>query len=191
MSEFEPPVAMIELLMGLRARGIQSRRLLAAMERTPRSAFVDERYSADAYRDQALPIPCGQTISQPYIVAFMIEALQIEPAHTVLEIGTGSGYQTAILSQLAEHVVSIERYRTLKAQADERLADMGLTNVETVLGDGFEGYPDGAPYDRIIVSAAAPEIPAALIEQLSPDGGRLVCPVGSPHDIQDLVLVTK
>ena len=140
MSEFEPPVAMIELLMGLRARGIQSRRLLAAMERKPGSAFVDERYSADAYRDQALPIPCGQTISQPYIVAFMIEALQIEPAHTVLEIGTGSGYQTAILSQLARdgrlavvESIAIEAPKTKLLAAKFKAMGLGTDNANSVL----------------------------------------------------------
>lgn len=190
MIEFEPPVALIELIMSLRAKGIQSRRVLAAMERTPREDFVDDNYAEDAYRDQALPIPCGQTISQPYIVALMTEALDVEDEHTVLEIGTGSGYQTVILAQLAKRVYSVERYRTLKEKADARFAEIGLTNVKTMLGDGRDGYPTQAPYDRILVTAASPDIPAALVDQLV-DGGIMILPVGGPHDIQKLLKVEK
>ncbi len=190
MIEFEPPVALIELIMSLRAKGIQSRRVLAAMERTPREEFVDGSYAEDAYRDQALPIPCGQTISQPYIVALMTEALDVEDGHTVLEVGTGSGYQTAILAQLANRVYSVERYRTLKEKADARFAAIGLTNIKTMLGDGRDGYPAQAPYDRILVTAASPDIPAPLVDQLA-DGGIIVLPVGGPHDIQKLLRLEK
>lgn len=190
MVEFEPPVELIELVMALRARGIQSRRVLSAMERTPRSDFVADDYSADAYRDQALPIPCGQTISQPYIVALMTDALDVEEGHSVLEVGTGCGYQTAILSLLAGHIVSIERYRTLKTLAEARFEALSLTNIETVHGDGTAGFPDRAPYDRIIVTAACPNIPRALVDQLA-ENGIMVLPVGGPQDIQKLIKLTK
>jgi protein-L-isoaspartate(D-aspartate) O-methyltransferase len=143
-----------------------------------------------AYADQALPISCGQTISQPYVVAAMTEALSVDPKHKVLEVGTGSGYQAAILAHLAQTVISIERYRTLADTARERLAELGLSNVTVIAGDGAAGAPEHAPFDRIIVTAAAPEVPRALFEQLA-DGGVLVAPIGGARDVQSLIRFEK
>src|SRR5208282_1563297 len=132
--------------------------------------FVAPALTDNAYADQALPIACGQTISQPYVVAYMTEQLEVEPQHRVLEVGTGSGYQAAILSRLAREVVSIERYRTLAETARDRLKTLGFTNVTVLAGDGFAGAPDKAPFDRIIVTAAAEEVPEALVDQLAEGG---------------------
>ena len=173
----------------LRQRGIQDERVLTAMLKVPRHEFVAAPYRDHAYDDNPLPIGEGQTISQPYIVGLMLELLRLSPGHTVLEIGTGSGYQTALLAELAAHVDSIERQPALAANADAILRTLGYTNVTVHSGDGSLGLPDRAPFDAIIVSAAAPELPAILFTQLK-EGGRLVAPVG-PSDSQQLLLVTK
>jgi protein-L-isoaspartate(D-aspartate) O-methyltransferase len=182
--------ARMEFLLGLRRRGIRDTRVLRALEQVPRERFVDEGQVALAFADQALPIQCGQTISQPYMVAAMTEALDVKPEHKVLEIGTGSGYQAAILAHLAKSVVSIERYRTLADEARARLAELGLTNVTVLVGDGTEGARDYGPFERVIVTAAAPEIPRPLIEQLVP-GGILLAPVGPRDGVQMLTRLEK
>jgi protein-L-isoaspartate(D-aspartate) O-methyltransferase len=174
----------------LRARGIRDERVLQAMAAIPRDLFVPEDVASDAYADEALPIGAGQTISQPYMVARMTELLAVQPGDRVLEIGTGSGYQAAVLAWLGAQVTTIERHESLIAEAQDRLTSLGLADRVTIrLDDGSLGYPDGAPYDGIIVTAAAPAIPDALREQLA-DGGRLVIPVG-PRDRQILMLVTR
>jgi protein-L-isoaspartate(D-aspartate) O-methyltransferase len=173
----------------LRARGIADERVLDAMSRVPRHEFTAERYRDQAYEDYPLPIGEGQTISQPYIVALMLEALALTPASRVLEVGTGSGYVTALLGELAAQVVSVERHAALAADAGDLLARLGYTNVKVIVGDGSQGYPELAPYDAIIVSAAAPEVPSALLAQLA-EGGRMIIPVGS-FDAQQLQLVHK
>ena len=152
----------MEFLLTLRRRGIGDQAVLRAMDEVPRGQFVEPEFVDRAYADQALPIDCGQTISQPYVVAYMTEQLGLRPHHRVLEVGTGSGYQAAVLSRLAREVVSIERYRTLAEQARGRLASLGYDNVEIVVGDGFAGVPGRAPYDRIVVTAAAEDIAAGL-----------------------------
>ena len=172
----------------LRHRGIADERVLAAMERVPRHEFAPERYRDQAYEDHPLPIGEGQTISQPYIVALMLEALKISPTDKVLEIGTGSGYVTALLAELAARVISIERHPSLAESAACRVAErLGYSNVKVVTGDGTRGFPEAAPYDAIIVSAAAPEMPADLVAQLG-EGGRMIIPVGA-EDAQQLRLV--
>jgi len=153
----------------------------------PRHEFAPERYRDQAYEDHPLPIAEGQTISQPYIVASMLEALQLSQNDKVLEVGTGSGYVTALLAELAPEVVSIERHSSLAERSRELLAGMGYTNVRIIVGDGSRGFAELAPYDAIIVSAAAPELPCALIEQLA-EGGRMIIPVGS-DDAQQLQLI--
>lgn len=165
------------LLMLLRQQGIHDERLLQAIEAVPRERFVDEALSHKAYENTALPIGSGQTISQPYMVARMTELLQLTPTSRVLEIGTGSGYQTAILAHLVEHVCSVERIKGLQWQAKRRLKQLDLHNVSTRHGDGWLGWASRGPFDAIIVTAAPPEIPSALLEQLD-DGGILVLPVG-------------
>lgn len=170
-------------------RGIRDERVLTAMARVPRHEFVADPYRAQAYDDNPLPIGEGQTISQPYIVALMLEMLELSEEDIVLEIGTGSGYQTALLAQLSRHVYSIERHPTLAANAQAALARLGYTNVTIEVGDGSKGLPAHAPFDGIVVSAAAPDLPQALFEQLK-EGGRLVVPVG-PTEAQFLQLVTK
>jgi protein-L-isoaspartate(D-aspartate) O-methyltransferase len=175
----------------LRARGIADERVLRAMAQLPRELFVPPSEQSLAYADEALPIASGQTISQPYIVARMTELLAPRAGDRVLEIGTGSGYQAAILALLGCLVVSIERHADLAETARERIARVGLGGaVEVRVGDGSVGDPAGAPWDGIVVTAAAPAIPPPLREQLSPDGGRLVIPVGSRRH-QDLVLVVR
>ena len=171
----------------LRHRGIADERVLAAMERVPRHEFAPERYRDQAYEDHPLPIGEGQTISQPYIVALMLEALELSPTDKVLEIGTGSGYVTALLAELAARVISIERHASLAESASVLLATLGYSNVKVVTGDGTGGFPDAAPYDAIIVSAAASEMPPDLIAQLV-EGGRMSIPVGS-DEAQQLRLV--
>ena len=173
----------------LRARGIFDQRVLDAMARVPRHEFAPERFRDQAYEDHPLPIGEGQTISQPYIVAIMLQALEIAPADNVLEVGTGSGYLTALLAELAARVFSIERHAALADSARERLAAMGYQNVRIIAGDGSRGFPEAAPYDAIIVSAAARELPPELVDQLA-DGGRLIIPVGWA-DAQQLQLIRK
>jgi protein-L-isoaspartate(D-aspartate) O-methyltransferase len=171
----------------LRARGIADERVLAAMLRVPRHEFSPEHYRYQAYEDYPLPIGEGQTISQPYIVASMLEALALTRTDRVLEVGTGSGYVTALLAELTAQVVSVERYAGLADEARERLIRLGYTKVKVVVGDGSQGFSENAPYDAIIVSAAAPEVPRALLAQLT-EGGRMIIPVG-PYDSQQLQLV--
>ena len=173
----------------IRARGIQDPRLLQAMAEIPRHEFVAPRYRDQAHEDHPLPIDAGQTISQPYIVALMLELLQLEPSSKVLEIGTGSGYQAAVLSQLAGHVYTVERHPELARQAAEILSRLGLTNVSVLTGDGSLGLAEQAPFDAIVVAAAAAQIPPALFEQLR-EGGRMIIPVGPP-EAQELQLVRK
>ncbi len=173
----------------IRARGISDPRVLAAMREIPRHLFIPHPYDESAYDDNPLPIGNGQTISQPYIVALMTELLSLRPEDRVLEIGAGSGYQAAILSSLARQVTTIERIASVAELARKNLAALGLTNVRIVLGDGTLGYPEQAPYDGIIITAATPEVPRPLIDQLA-EGGRLVAPVGG-REIQELVTLTR
>ena len=165
------------LLTQLRQQGIRDERLLQAIEAVPRERFVDEALEHKAYENTALPIGSGQTISHPYMVARMTELLNLTPTSRVLEIGTGSGYQTAILAHLVQHVCSVERIKGLQWQAKRRLKQLDLHNVSTRHGDGWQGWASRGPFDAIIVTAAPPEIPPALMEQLD-DGGILVLPVG-------------
>ena len=183
-------VERMEFQLGLRRRGISDQAVLRAMEEVPREHFVAPALTDNAYADQALPIACGQTISQPYVVAYMTEQLEVEPQHRILEIGTGSGYQAAILSRLAREVVSIERYRTLADTARERLKTLGYSNVTILTGDGFAGAPERAPFDRIIVTAAAEEVPDALVDQLA-EGGKMVLPLGPRNGTQHIVKLLK
>ena len=171
----------------LRARGIRDLRVLDAMGRVPRHEFMPESYRSQAYEDHPLPIGEEQTISQPYIVALMLEALALQPSDKVLEIGTGSGYVTALLAELAASVVSIERHSSLSEAARQLLSAMGYQNVKVITGDGSAGFAEGAPHDKIIVSAAAPELPHALVNQLA-EGGRMIVPVGR-EDAQQLQLI--
>ena len=173
MSDHRP----IALVMALRKQGITDARVLSAVERTPRELFVADPFSHQAYDNTALPIACGQTISQPFVVAFATEALEVGPNMRVLEIGTGSGYQAAVLSPLCRKVYTIERHRPLLREAEARFKALRLENVVTKHGDGLQGWPEQAPFDRILLSAAVSEVPPILIEQLKP-GGILVAPVG-------------
>ena len=180
----------MEFLLNLRRRGIMDQAVLRAMDEVPREMFVGAEFAQQAYADQALPIACGQTISQPYVVAYLTEQLALRPHHRVLEIGTGSGYQAAVLSRLACEVVSIERYRTLADGARGRLAALGFDNVEVVVGDGLAGVPAGAPFDRILVSAAAERLPPTLVD-LVVDNGILLLPLGPHRGPQHIVKLTK
>ena len=165
-------------------------RVMAAMKRVPRHRFVPAALEAEAYANRPLPIGGGQTISQPYIVALSTDLLDLEPSHTVLEIGTGSGYQAAVLAELVTSVLSIEIVDSLGREAAARLANLGYRNVEVRIGDGYRGWPERAPFDRILVTAAAPEVPAPLVEQLA-RGGRMVIPVGSSWFGQRLLVIDK
>jgi protein-L-isoaspartate(D-aspartate) O-methyltransferase len=180
----------MEFLLSLRRRGIGDAAVLRAMDEVPREHFVTAEFSDDAYADQALPIACGQTISQPYVVAYMTEQLDLRPYHRVLEVGTGSGYQAAVLSRLAREVFTIERFRRLAEAARVRLETLGLNNVTVAIGDGGLGLPEHAPYDRILVTAAAEQVPQALIEQLA-EGGVLLLPLGQHEGHQRIVKLTK
>jgi protein-L-isoaspartate(D-aspartate) O-methyltransferase len=180
----------MQFLLALRKRGITDSMVLRAMDEVPREHFVENVFADDAYADQALPIACGQTISQPYVVAYMTEQLGVQGDHRVLEIGTGSGYQSAVLSRLAREVVTVERYRTLAEAARARLAALGYRNVEVRVGDGLAGVPERAPYDRIMVTAAAETVPEALVQQLA-EGGAMVLPLGPHSGTQQLVKLTK
>jgi protein-L-isoaspartate(D-aspartate) O-methyltransferase len=180
----------MQFMLTLRRRGIGDAAVLRAMDEVPREYFVEGQFLDTAYADQALPIACGQTISQPYVVAYMTEQLGVSPEHRVLEIGTGSGYQAAVLSRIVREVVSVERYRTLADAARARLETLGYKNVEVRLGDGLAGAPDRAPFDRIIVTAAAEIVPQALIDQLAPVGV-MVLPLGPHGSPQNIVRLTK
>jgi len=182
--------ARMEFLLSLRRRGIADQAVLRAMDEVPRGQFVEPDSADYAYADQALPIACGQTISQPYVVAYMTEQLAVRPHHRVLEVGTGSGYQAAVLSRLAREVLTIERYRTLAEQARGRLQALGYDNAEVLVGDGLSGVPAKAPFDRILVTAAAERVPQTLVDQLA-DDGILVLPLGSHHGSQHIVKLTK
>ena len=190
----QPPgddnVGRMQFLLGLRRRGISDPAVLRAMDEVPREHFVENSFIESAYADQALPIACGQTISQPYVVAFMSEHLGVQPSHRVLEVGTGSGYQAAILSRLAREVVSVERYRTLAETARTRLSTLGYDNVDVRVGDGLAGVPDRAPYDRIIVTAAGEAIPDSIVSELA-EGGVMVLPLGPHAGPQQLIKLTK
>jgi protein-L-isoaspartate(D-aspartate) O-methyltransferase len=184
-----PPEKMMFQLT-LRRRGISDQAVLRAMEEVPREVFVEEYDRADAYRDSALGICCGQTISQPFVVAYMTEQLRLKKEHRVLEIGTGSGYQAAILSRLAAQVLTVERFRTLADVARKRLERLGYYNVEVMLGDGLNLPPNIGPFDRIIVTAAVTEISEGLTSRLEKDG-ILIAPVGPQHGVQTLVRVVR
>jgi protein-L-isoaspartate(D-aspartate) O-methyltransferase len=173
----------------LRRRGIRDESVLSAMAAVPRHEFVDSRYAGEAYEDHPVPIPDGQTISQPYIVAAMVESLQVAPGQKVLEVGTGTGYQAAVLAQIADYVFTIERHQRLAEEARRNFQRLGYHNIDVVIGDGSEGLAEHAPYDRIIVAAAAPAIPAPLFEQLG-EGGRLIVPIGNV-EVQVLQLIRK
>src|SRR4051794_8725884 len=180
----------MEFLLSLRRRGIGDQAVLRAMDEIPRDRFVELEHTDAAYADQALPIACGQTISQPFVVAYMTEQLDVRPHHRVLEIGTGSGYQAAVLARLAREVVTVERYRTLADAARAKLAAAGFNNVEVFLGDGLAGAAIRAPFDRIMVTAAAETVPEALVAQLA-ENGVMVLPVGPHSGAQRLVKLTK
>lgn len=173
----------------LRRRGIHDERVLRAMEEVPRHEFIPEARRHRAYQDEPVPIGEEQTISQPYMVAIMTQLLAVEPENTVLEVGTGTGYQAAVLSRLARKVYTVERHASLADRAREIFRRLGYENIEIVVGDGTRGFLERAPYHRILVAAAAPGVPAALIEQLA-EGGRMIIPVGT-SDMQVLQLVRK
>ncbi|HUN96274.1 MAG TPA: protein-L-isoaspartate(D-aspartate) O-methyltransferase [Bradyrhizobium sp.] len=185
-----PPEKMMFQLT-LRRRGISDQAVLRSMEQVPREMFVEPADRDDAYRDSALGIACGQTISQPFVVAYMTEQLQVRKGHRVLEIGTGSGYQAAILSRLCREVVTVERYRTLADTARARLKKLGYDNVEVLLGDGFDLTGITGTFDRIIVTAAMEQIPASLTDRLEQPGGVLIAPVGPHHGTQTLVRMVR
>lgn len=177
-------------ILGLRQRGIRDVAVLRAMELVPRPLFVDPTLRRHAYDDVALPIGCGQTMSQPSLVATMTEALSITAEHSVLEVGTGSGYHAAVLSHLAARVVTVDRYRSLVTEAQTRFEVLGLRNVTAFVGDGIQGMPARAPFDRILVTAAGTDIPMALVDQLK-FGGVIVMPLGPPEELQTLVRYVK
>ncbi len=189
MSPAENPPEKMMFQLSLRRRGISDQAVLRAMEEVPRDAFVDPTDRDAAWRDTALGIACGQTISQPFVVAYMTEQLQLRPEHRVLEIGTGSGYQAAVLARLCKEVLSIERFRTLADSARKRLGKLHYDNVEVMLADGLALPADLGVFDRIIVTAALPDIPATLTDRLQSDG-IMVAPVGPASGRQTLVRVT-
>ena len=185
----EPPEKMM-FQLALRRRGISDQAVLRTMEEVPREVSVEAGDRGHAYRDSALGIACGQTISQPFVVAYMTEQLQLRKDHKVLEIGTGSGYQAAVLSRLCAHVLTIERYRTLADTARDRLETLDYFNIEVMFGDGFDVPAGAGDFDRIMVTAAMEEIPERLLARLAP-GGILVAPVGPHRGTQTLVRVTR
>lgn len=185
-----PPPEKMLFQLALRRRGISHQAVLRAMDAIPRDRFVDVGDRTEAWRDTALPIACGQTISQPFVVAYMTEQLQLTSAHAVLEIGTGSGYQAAVLSKLCKHVLSVERFKTLAETARARLERLDLHNIEVMVGDGLALPVHLRAFDRIIVTAAMTEIPDDLIDRLAPDG-ILIAPVGPPHGVQMLLKVRR
>jgi protein-L-isoaspartate(D-aspartate) O-methyltransferase len=182
--------SLMRLMLSLRQAGVMDKRVLSAMESVPRDLFVDRAFKDRAWEDIALPIACGQTISQPSVVAVMTEALAITPRCKVLEVGAGSGYQTAILARLARRVYAIERHRPLAREARQRLETLGITNVTMRAGDGTRGWPEQAPFDRILCAAAADDTPRVLLDQLRP-GGIMVLPVGQSDEVQQLIRIEK
>ncbi len=180
----------MRFLFSLRSRGVTDTRVLTAMEKVDRGLFVRGTFADRAYEDMPLPIACGQTISQPSVVGLMTQALAVNPRDTVLEVGTGSGYQAAVLSQLARRVYTVDRYRRLVREASELFRQLDLANVTAFTADGSHGLPDQAPFDRIIVTAAAEDPPGPLLEQLKP-GGIMVVPVGQSDAVQALIKVTR
>ena len=193
----DPPLTSDELaerkmrfLFSLRSRGVTDARVLTAMERIDRGLFVRGIFADRAYEDMPLPIACGQTISQPSIVGLMTQALSVNPRDTVLEVGTGSGYQAAILAQLARRVYTVDRYRRLVREAAELFRQLDLANITSITADGSFGLPEQAPFDRIIVTAAAEDPPGPLLAQLKP-GGIMVLPVGQSDAVQSLIKVTR
>jgi protein-L-isoaspartate(D-aspartate) O-methyltransferase len=192
MAELSPDrdAAIAALLVELRRQGIRDERVLAAIAKVPRERFVPEASRDQAWANVALPIGAGQTISQPYIVALMTAALELAGQERVLEIGTGSGYQAAILAELAAEVVTVERHPSLAVDAVKLLRELGYERVDVVVGDGTTGWPAHAPYDRIIVTAGAPSVPLPLLAELSTEGGRMVIPVGQADD-QVLLVVER
>ncbi len=180
----------MQFLFALRSKGVTDKRVLEAMERIDRGLFVRGHFAERAYDDLPLPIACGQTISQPGVVGIMTQALDVQPRHKVLEVGTGSGYQAAILSQLARRVYTVDRHRRLVQEARRVFDRLDLTNVTTIVGDGSHGLPDQAPFDRIVVTAAAEDPPGPLLAQLRV-GGIMVLPVGQSDAVQSLIKVTK
>jgi protein-L-isoaspartate(D-aspartate) O-methyltransferase len=182
---------LIRLIMELRQTGIADTRILSVIERIPRDLFVLPNFADQAYENTALPIEQGQTISQPFVVAFMTAALELGDRHRVLEVGTGSGYQAAILSKLCRRVFTVERYRSLLKVAEQRFRDLDMHNIVSRHSDGAKGWPEQAPFDRIIVTAAAEVVPQALLDQLKDDGGVMVIPVGKESQHQDIVRIRR
>jgi protein-L-isoaspartate(D-aspartate) O-methyltransferase len=180
----------IRLIMALRRSGVTDTAVLAAIERIPRESFVPEAFHDQAYEDKALPIGQGQTISQPQVVALMTQALDLTPRHKVLEIGTGSGYQSAVLARLSRRVYTVERHRALLAEAERRFAALRIHNITAIAGDGMKGWPAQAPFDRIIVTAAAAGMPETLLAQLAV-GGIMVLPLGPERADQELMRVRR
>jgi protein-L-isoaspartate(D-aspartate) O-methyltransferase len=183
-------VTIANLILRLRRVGVMDARVVGALESVPREMFVPAEWHTEAYAERALPIECGQTISAPVIVGMMTAALGVQPTDRVLEVGTGTGYQTAVLARLADHVFTIERFRTLLATAESRLKTLRLTNVTARVGDGTEGWPEQAPFHRILVTAAAEDVPQALTDQLRM-GGVLVMPVGPVDGVQKLMRLKR
>ncbi len=185
----DPSAAWLKLQQDLRSQGVTDEQVLSAMESTPRHCFVPSRFRERAYENRPLPIDCGQTISQPSVVGIMTQVLEVKSHHKVLEVGTGSGYQAAVLSWIARRVYTIERYQELHGEAREAFRSLRLSNITAVHGDGTQGMREQAPFDRIIVTAAAEDPPATLVEQLAV-GGIMVLPVGQTDDIQRLIKLT-
>jgi protein-L-isoaspartate(D-aspartate) O-methyltransferase len=190
MSYNQDPAEKMMFQLTLRRRGISDQAVLRALEEVPRETFVTDADRSEAYRDSALGIACGQTISQPFVVAYMTEQLRLQKRHRVLEVGTGSGYQAAVLSRLAGTVLTVERFRTLADTARQRLEEAGCDNVEVMLGDGLDLPANIGPFDRIMVTAAMVKIPQNLIDRLEMDG-ILIAPVGPQHGVQTLVRLVK
>ncbi len=186
----ELDIQKIRLIMQLRSEGITDMRVLAALERVPRERFVPPSLAEHAYDNSALPIGRGQTISQPFVVAYMTQMLDVHDDMTVLEIGTGTGYQAAVLAQFCRRVYTVERHRAILRDAEMRFAKLGVTNITTRYGDGTKGWPEHAPFDRIMVTAGAPVVPPALVEQLAEDGV-MVLPIGPDPLAQELVRVRR
>ena len=182
--------AKMQFLFALRSKGVMDKRVLEAMERIDRGAFVKGLFAERAYEDMPLPIACGQTISQPSVVGLMTQALQVEPRHKVLEIGTGSGYQAAVLSQLARRVYTLDRHKRLVKEAQAVFDALGLTNITAIAADGTRGLPEQAPFDRILITAAAEDPPGPLLAELKV-GGIMVVPVGQSDAVQALIKVTR